>query len=320
MPGCQYTYQVLTMHIPQPIRLVVLISKRRTRFISVPQVHRTCLSSPKVCSYSYWWRTCCKSNKHIVVTGADKAMLSQLGGLVNAAAHGTIVTVTACYKALQQLDIPAEMLAAFLDLKDNPGSQMDEGLPDHVMAPCAQPSTNPSKLQMAVPFPTTLPDIQLPADFARRHGLQAQQKTHLAALAPLSQHLKEMNSWLTAPYMLTRKGAAYSRVTWDNVLKHILLFLGHIHEYQQITKPTLQHFLFPKLMGHYISCHAKARHSPNYINSILSSFALVLKWWQTKPGGRHPSFNEGLEWLNNLRSQVKIWLACIPCISVTVHA
>ena len=272
-----------------------------------------------VCSYSYWWRICCKVNKHIVVTGLDKAMLSQLGGLVNAAAHGTIVTIAACYKALQQLDISAEMLAAFLDLKDNPGNQMNEGLPDHVMAPCAQPSTNPPELQMAVPFPTTLPDIQLPPDFSKRHGLQANHKTHLAALAPLSQHLEEMHSWLRTPYMLNRKGAAYSIVTWENVQKHLLLFLGHIHEYLQISKPTLQHFLFPKLMAHYISCHAKARHSPNYISNILNSFALVLKWWKTKPGGRHPSFDEGIEWLHNLRSQVMLRQAYMACSYVLMH-
>ena len=305
MSGCKYTYQVLTISTPQAIKLVVMSSKRRARFISVPQVYRSCLKTPRVCSYDQFWRACCKVNHHIVLTGEDKAMLSKLGGLPNAAKHGSIVTVAACYKALQQLDTPAQMLSAFLDLKDNPGQQMNEGLPDHVMAPCAQPSTSPSELQMATPFPTTLPDIQLPPDFAKRHGLKASHKTHLAKLAPLSQHLDELHNWLTAPFMLNRKGAAFSVVTWDNLLKHILLFLGHIHEYQQITQPTLQHFLFPKLLAHYVSCHAKAQHSSNYINNALSTVALVLKWWQTKPGGSHPSFDAGLVWLNNLRSQVQ---------------
>ena len=125
MPGCEYTYQVLTISTPQAIKLVVMSSKRRTRFISVRQVHSSCLTNPWVCSYTHFWRACCKVNKHIVISGEDKVMLSKLGGLPNAASHGTIVSVAACYRALQQLDIPAQLLSAFLDLKDNPGNQMD---------------------------------------------------------------------------------------------------------------------------------------------------------------------------------------------------
>ena len=117
MSGCRYIEQVLTIETPKPAKLVVLTSKRRARFICISQVHRTCLSNPRVCLYDHVKKACCKVNKHILLTGDDKAMLSKLGGLPNAAAHGTIVTVAACYKALQQPDIPAQMLSVFLDLK-----------------------------------------------------------------------------------------------------------------------------------------------------------------------------------------------------------
>ena len=67
---------------------------------------------------------------------------------------------------------------------------------------------------------------------------------------------------------------------------------------------SLQLFLFPNLLAHYVSCHAAAKHRSSYVSNILSHFAVVLKWWQTKPGGSHPSFDEGLKWLQNLKSQV----------------
>lgn len=257
-----------------------------------------------VCTYDMFWRACIRLNKYIVLKGDDKAMLSKLGGLSSAAAHGTIVTIAACCKALQHVHTPTQVLSAILDLKDNPATQLYVGLPDHVMAPCAQPSTNPSELQMAAPFPTTLPVIQLPPDFHKKHGLRARHKAYLASRAPLSQQMAELKLWLTTPYMLTRKGPSINSTTWDNVEDSILLFLGHCHEYQQATQPTLQLFLFPNLLAHFVSCHAAAKHKASYVSNMLSHFAVVLKWWQTKPGGTHPSFDEGLKWLHNLKSQV----------------
>ena len=53
-----------------------------------------------------------------------------------------------------------------------------------------------------------------------------------------------------------------------------------------------------------------AKRSPDYVSNMLAHFAKVLQWWQTKPGGSHPSFVEGLKWLANLRSQVMPWLLC----------
>ena len=310
MPGCEYTYQLVQISTPQAIQLVVMSNRRHARFLCVSQVHKACLRSPLVCSHDKFWRACCKVNKHTVLDGDDKVMLSKLGGLSNAASRGTIVTVAACCKALQQLGdiIPADMLAAFNDLKNNPASQIVLALPDHVMAPCAQPSTNPSQLQMALPFPTTLPDIQLPPTFKKRYGLCASHKKYIAKRAPLSQQMAEFRQWLQLPFMLNRNGPSQATASADNIEKSVLLFLGYCHEYQQVTQPTLQLFLFPHLLAHYVGFLVAATRKPNYVGNMLSHFAKVLQWWQTKPGGSHPSFDEGLKWLRNLRSQVMHWL------------
>ena len=319
MPGCDYTYKLIQLSIPNAIKLVVMSNRLQARFISVPQVWRTCLQSPMVCTYDSFWRACCKTNKHTVISGDDKAMLSKLGGLSNVAAHGTIVTVAACHKALQQFNISPELLAAFHDLKQNPASQTVLALPDHVMAACAQPSTNPSQLQMATPFPTTLPEFQPPAKIIKRYGLNAKHKQYLAARAPLSQQMQELKAWLTQPFMLSRTGAKQASSSWENISKAVQLFLGYCNEYQDATHPTLQLFLFPHLIAHYVSFLVAAKRTPDYVSNLLSHHAKVLQWWQTKPGGNHPSFDEGLKWLNNLRSQVMhliAWALILVTLSV----
>ena len=306
MPGCKYSYQLVQLSTStHAIQLVVMTNRRRARFICVPQVYHLCLVSPLMCSYDSFWRACCKSNKHIVISGDDKAMLSKLGGLSNAASHGTIVTIAACCRALQTFNIHTEMMAAFLSLKQHPASQTVLALPDHVMAPCAQPSTNPSGLQMAMPFPVTLPGIQPPpSGFNKHYGLSASHKKYLADRAPLSQQMEELRQWLTVSVVLSREGLSQGTVSWNNIKKSIYLFLGYCHEYKQVTQPTLQLFLFPDLLAHFVSYLIVTKKSPHYANNMLSHFAKVLQWWQTKPGGRHHSFVEGLRWLKNLRVQV----------------
>lgn len=49
----------------------------------------------------------------------------------------------------------------------------------------------------------------------------------------------------------------------------------------------------------------QAQHSPHYVRNFVQAAKIVLKWWQTKPGGQHKSFEEGLQWLSNLNTQVK---------------
>ena len=106
MPGCKYSHQLVQISIPHAIQLVIFSNHRRASFVSVPQVYHLCLVSPLICNYPSFWRACCKVNNHIVLSGDDRAMLSKLGGLSNAAAHGTIVTITACCQALQTFNMP----------------------------------------------------------------------------------------------------------------------------------------------------------------------------------------------------------------------
>ena len=277
--------------------------RRHRRFLCVSQIFKCYLVGS--CSYSAFFRACTKSNKYILHAGPDRQLLIKLGGLNICASNTALVTPSACFKAMQQLKLPSEVLAAFKTLKDSAGSLMVLALPDHVLAPCTQPSTVPEELQMVMPFPTTLPVFALPPNHNRSHGLLAKHKKHLTRRAPLSQQLSALKNWCTNAFQLDRPSAAYSNSTWDNIISNVLVFLGYCHEFHQVSLPTLQLYLLTPLIAHHVSFHVTAKHSPLTVRNFLSTAKIVLQWWKTQPGGQHNSFDQGIQWLKRLNIQVK---------------
>jgi len=76
----------------------------------------------------------------------------------------------------------------------------------------------------------------------------------------------------------------------------------------------MQLFLSTPLICHYVSFHIAAEHSHLTIKNFLSCAKRVLRWWQTKPGGKHPSLVEGLQWLQTMNEQVLL----LFCVSLFV--
>ena len=267
-----------------------------------------------LCSYKAFYNACCKQSrgKIVMLSGVDKQMLIRLGGLSVAVSRVALVSLAACCKALKVCKVSDAILAAFEQLRLSPATMTESAVPDHVLAPCAQPCPNPVQLQMITPFPVTLPPCQLPEDYKQRHGLHAKHR-YLALRAPFSQQLAEFKAWCTNPFQLDRNSRSYSSNTWQNAEKEIFLFAGHCHHYHQVAQPTLQLFLSASLICQYVSFHIAAKHSHLTIRNFLSCAKRVLRWWQTKPGGSHPSFVEGLQWLGTLGQQVIY--CCLACDS-----
>ena len=114
---------------------------------------------------------------------------------------------------------------------------------------------------MTTPFPVTLRECALPADFDKQHGLLAHPYKHLVHKAVLEQQMGEFESFSTNPFQLNRRSIAHSSRTWQNSEKHVYLFLGHCHHYHQVSQPTLQLFLSSTLIVKYASFHIAACHS-----------------------------------------------------------
>lgn len=314
MQGSQYTFRLVQICTPEPCKIVLMTDKRKRRLLCMVQVYKSCVDG--LCTYQAFYRICCKQagNKFTMLSGLDKQLLVKLGGLDTSVPNVATISLAVCCKALKLARVPAAMLAAFEDIRSRPNSMTVLAFPDHVLAPYAQPSPNPVQLQMTTPFPVTLPTCQLPADYKQRHGLHAVNK-HLAHRAPFSQQLAEYKAWCTNPIQLDRPGRKHSSSTWQNSEKHIFLYLGYSHHYHQVSVPTMQLFLSTPLICHYVSFHIAAEHSHLTIRNFLSCAKRVLRWWQTKPGGKHPSLVEGLQWLQTMNEQVLL-LFCVSSFVV----
>ncbi|KAL3135446.1 hypothetical protein ABBQ32_007627 [Trebouxia sp. C0010 RCD-2024] len=259
------------------------------------QVHNSCLDG-LLPNYQAFYRVCSRLTKHLqstLLSGQDKQLLVALAGMNVSVPHVAIVSLAVCCRALKLCKVPAAVLHAFADIRLKPASQVVLGLPEHILASHAQPSPHPVQLQMTSPFPVRC-----------QHGLLAKPHKHLVHRAVLAQHMGEFKSFSTSPIQLNRKGIAHSSRTWQKSEKHVYLFLGYCHHYQQVSQPTLQLFLSSPLIAQFVSFHIAAGHSQLYIRNFLSCAKCVLRWWQSKPGGNHPSFVEGLEWLQTLGLQV----------------
>ncbi|KAL3131991.1 hypothetical protein ABBQ32_008615 [Trebouxia sp. C0010 RCD-2024] len=305
MSSSVYTFKLVQVCLPEPSKLVVMCDKRQRQCVCLCQVYKSCLNG-LLPNYQAFYRVCSRLTKHqsTLLSGQVKQLLVALAGMDVSVPHVAVVSLAVCCRALKLCKVPAAVLHAFDDIRLKPASHVVLGLLEHILAAHAQPSPNPVQLQMTTPFPVTLPECALPADFKKQHGLLAKPHKHLVHRAMLAQHMGEFKSFSTSPFQLNRKGIAHSSKTWQNNEKHVYLFLGYCHHYQQVSQPTLQLFLSSPLIAQFVSFHVAAGHSQLYIRNFLSCAKCVLRWWQSKPGGNHPSFVEGLEWLQTLGLQV----------------
>ena len=166
----EYTFKLVQVCLPEPRKLVVMCNKQK--WVCPRQVYKSCLDG-LLPSYQSFFRVCSKLNKHqsTLLTGQDKQLLVALAGLDVSVPNVAVVSLAVCCNALKLCKVPAAVLHAFDDIRLRPANQVVLEMPEHVLAAHAQPSPNPVQLQMSTPFPVTLPECQLPADFNKRHSL-----------------------------------------------------------------------------------------------------------------------------------------------------
>ena len=190
MSGSEYTFKLVQICLPEPRKLVVMCDKRKRQFVCMSQVYKSCLDG-LLANYQAFYRVCSRLNKQrsTLLSGQDKQLLVALAGMDVSVPHVAVVSLAVCCTALKLCRVPPAVLNAFDDIRLKPASQVVLGLPDHILAAHAQPSPNPVQLQMTAPFPVTLPECVLPADFNKRHGLLAKPYKHLVHRAVLQQHM-----------------------------------------------------------------------------------------------------------------------------------
>ena len=309
----QYRYKLIRLFTPQPTQLVAIYTKDGRLLFCLSQVFRQCLSN--TCSYSTWLSTVKTQprNRMIIVNAADRLLLKRLGAIFHKANSAVVISVAVTCKALTSCGADAAIVSAFEQARMQPQTLTVLPLPDHVLQPCAQPSPNPPGLQLLSPLPVTLPPCLSRPTAGKRYGLSAT-KDDLWHSNPLRQQLTELKQDTMAPIQLDRVAKAHGSRTWENTEQNISLFLGFCFHCHQVMLPTLQLYLSPDLIAYYISYRRDAQHSSLSINKCPGTAAEVIRWWQTKPDGHHPSLTECLEWLNRLTQQVFVPLQqhCMP--------
>ncbi|KAL3163440.1 hypothetical protein ABBQ32_009816 [Trebouxia sp. C0010 RCD-2024] len=235
MSSSEYTFKLVQVCLPEPSKLVVMCDKRKRQCVCLCQVYKSCLDG-LLPNYQAFYRVCSRLTKHqsTLLSGQDKQLLVALAGMDVSVPHVAVVSLAVCCRALKLCKVPAAVLHAFDDIRLKPASQVVLGLPKHILAAHAQPSPNAVQLQMTTPFPVTLPECALPADFKKQHGLLAKLHKHLVHRAVLAQHMGEFKSFSTSPFQLNRKGIAHSSRTWQNNL------VQTIHGAQQQSQAQLQ--------------------------------------------------------------------------------
>ena len=295
----RYSFQLLQLCTPTPKTLLLVHDKQQHRHVCTKQVHSTFLQEH--CTYEAFYRHCSSLKKTLVLTEQDPdfAQLITLAGLSNTATKAALVSLSTCCQAMHRprLAVPKELLAAFLQLKDNPGQQ----------TVVASHHGSSSQVQMLRPFPLELPVCQVPVyKLKQQYGLRIQSKQHLLTTAPLSHQLSALESYYTTVIRLDRSGHHLKTRTWDNIQQQCCLFLGYCHSHHNRAQPTLELFLDPHLIAHYASFHLAAEHSSGTIRSFLYAANKVIQWWASRPGVQHDSFREGFKWLQALHTQVAL--------------
>ena len=293
----RYSFQLVQLCIPLPKSLLLVHDKHQHMLVCTKQVHSAFLQEH--CSYDAFYRQCSNCTRTSVLTEQDPdfAQLSTLAELSNTATKAALVSLSTCCKAMykSRLAVPQEVLAAFLQLKDNPGQ----------LTVVASHHGSPSQVQMLRPFPLELPVCQVPVSkLKQQYGLRIPSRQHLLATAPLNHQMSALKSYYTTVVRLDRKGHYLRARTWDNIHQQCCLFLGYCHSHHNRAQPNLELFLDPNLMASYVSFHLAAEHSSKTIRSFLYGANKVIQWWASRPGVQHDSFREGFAWLQALHTQV----------------
>jgi len=302
---------------PAPKKLALITSTKGKAMLCLPQLYKELVQDH--CPYTTFMSkvTIHNNRKQLqMLQQADRAMLVRLGAIQAKANSVGIVTHNVAYAAMRVSKVPDSTLQAFRAISTHPASIMILPLPQYMLQPCSQPSTNPEQLQMMGPLPKNIPayvDNSGMLEQGSRYGLWYT-KAAVAALAPLSLHMTELEEFCCEPINFSRPFSSHCSRTWQNTHEYVSLFLGHCFWRHNVTQPTLQHFLAPDLLTSYISFKLSQKHSINTMRQFIAVAKYVLQFWQSKPGGKHVSLQEAVEWLDHMPRQVR------PMLGSFMHA
>ena len=308
--SCQYVYHLVEVTLPDgsgPVQLVHMKLKKGTTTLAhlpLKEVYDK-LVAPSF-SYSYFYHKLKRiaGKPPATVQGDDRAMILRFGVSSEYANKIAVLPIGLAITTLRLLGgQPAAKVPILTAIKRQTAHMHILPLPQHMMQANPLGQAAPPQLQLK----GTLPDGLLPCltpHTGQHYGLFST-RPQLASSFPLEQQIQQLKDYSMRTFSGQRPTIKQSTKTWDNTRQNISLFLGFCLHFQNVAEPNLEVYLEPELLSRFVSFHLGAHHTGDTISRYLETAQHVLSWFQSQPGGKHASLQEGKEWMVHLAKQVR---------------
>lgn len=163
-PQLDYTFDLVQVHIPQPVQLVMLRPKQLPNnprlchtMVLVKQLYEV-LQLQQTCTYQHFQQHARQGSRSTLVRGADLAVLHRLEAASPNAHVVKAITCVQAIKVMKHFKVPPPQLAAMTAMRLNSISMDRLPIPEHVLFPSPMAQPCPRQVQAKEPFPRTLPE------------------------------------------------------------------------------------------------------------------------------------------------------------------
>lgn len=160
-------------------------------------------------------------------------------------------------------------------------------------------------LQLQRVLPKLLP-ASVPGPRAKHTSLRAI-APGLVADADFSTELHAFKEHCLTDIVIGREGGMVSSSTWGDYEGHVMLFLGYIHQYLNVPKPSLKHYAQADLVAKYVRSRIAVGNSGHTLMFGLAVAKRVVLFLESQAYavGLSPQIKELHAWLGGLQAQVQ---------------
>ena len=232
-----------------------------------------------------------------------KAKLVSLGA-VSSRGVSRLVSVHYCTKATKAMGLPHALVSSMAALQSNQGVLLQQAT-DELMAQNAVGSTCPSTFRFAAALPIALDPAASPQLRSRERLALNLMKPSLASSSVVAMQLQNLKEHSQLALVVGRQGRAVKSVTWTDIHKEIMLYLGYIHIHLGVVHPNLEHYTRADFIAAY--CCSKGNRGDkgtSICNGIYVAKRVVL-FWKARCPAEVPRLSELMTWMEGLCSQVR---------------
>ena len=152
--------------------------------------------------------------------------------------------------------------------------------------------------------PTTLP--QNPPQLFRRQRISL--PASLAKAPVLRLQMTNLKAHAKQPIVVGREGGALSTISWEDVQKEVMLYLGYLHLFCNVVTPDLMQYTRADLFILYIASKHQRGDAASTITNTIKAAKRVLFFWrsQIESDVERNKLSALHEWMGLLASQIRM--------------